>query len=344
MLRSWEAVQNGLAGNRAALRLGTQLSIWDGLLVDLAVWLEQAQGGQVPLTLNFDHSQDMGEAVRAGLLDIALATEPVAGLGVERLTDEVLVLVSDQPRTLGKDAPLFINLELGAAYTAGWQAVVPPAGGARQHIVLGSARMGGLDYLLKRGGGIGYFPTAMVAGVPGLHRVAGAPPELHLPCHALFARRSGQMVSVLAGLAELRQAGADQPPGREFVVAFQRLGAYISPPVHRPSGYTFPARRRLRRGWHLPDQRVDVKHDAGLAFGGDGDAKCDEFLGLEIDHAAFLHRLADALEGLGCLGIRAIQPRTWFLRVSNLSFQLIALILSLYRFRERESTGARHGP
>jgi len=205
MLRSWEAVQNGLAGNRAALRLGTQLSIWDELLVDLAVWLEQAQG-QVPLTLNFDHSLDMGEAVRAGLLDIALVSEPVAGLRAERLADEVLVLVSDRPRELGEGRPLFINLELGAAYTAGWQAVIPAE--ARQHIVLGSTRMG-LDYLLKRGG-IGYFPAAMVAGVPGLHRVAGAP-ELHLPCHALFARRSGQMTSVLSGLSTLRKANAAQP-------------------------------------------------------------------------------------------------------------------------------------
>ncbi|WP_300520013.1 LysR family transcriptional regulator [Aliiroseovarius sp.] len=201
MLRSWEAVQNGLAGNRAALRLGTQLSIWDGVLVDLAVWLERAQG-QVPLTLNFDHSLDMGEAVRQGLLDIALAPEPVPGLGGERLADDVLVLVSDQPRALGEGAPLFINLELGAAYTAGWQAVIPAE--ARQHIVLGSARMG-LDYLLKRGG-IGYFPAAMVAGVRGLYPVVGAP-ELHLPCHVLFARRSGQIAPVLTGLAALRQAG-----------------------------------------------------------------------------------------------------------------------------------------
>lgn len=201
MLLSWEAVQNGLAGNRAALRLGTQLSIWDGVLVNLAVWLEEAHG-QVPLTLNFDHSLDMGEAVRQGLLDIALAPEPVAGLAAERLVDEELILVSDRPRILGEGTPLFINLELGAAYTAGWQAVIPAE--ARQHIVLGSARMG-LDYLLKRGG-IGYFPAAMVAAVPELYPVAEAP-ALYLPCHALFARRSRQMTSVLAGLAELRQAG-----------------------------------------------------------------------------------------------------------------------------------------
>ena len=201
MLRSWEAVQNGLASNRAALRLGTQLSIWDGLLVDLAVWLEQAQG-QVPLTLNFDHSLDMGEAVRAGLLDIALVPEPVAGLRADRLADEVLVLVSDRPRQLGEGRPLFINLELGAGYTAGWQAVIPAE--ARQHIVLGSARMG-LDYLLKRGG-IGYFPATMVAGVPEVCKVTGAPP-LTLPRHAIFRRTSPSIRSALDGLAALVPSG-----------------------------------------------------------------------------------------------------------------------------------------
>lgn len=208
MLRSWQAVQNGLAGNRAALRLGTQLSIWDELLVDLAVWLEQDRG-QVPLTLNFDHTVDMAEALRKGLLDLALSPEPVAGLRAESLPDEELVLVSDQPRQLeglADDAPLFINLELGAAYTAGWQAVIPTE--ARAHIVLGSARMG-LDYLLKRGG-IGYFPARMVEGRMGVHTVTGAP-ALHLPCHALFARRSGQVAGILAGLTSLREARNAQP-------------------------------------------------------------------------------------------------------------------------------------
>lgn len=213
MLRTWSVVSADLSGafrDRVALRLGSQLSVWDALLVDVAVWVEKDMG-KVPVTLNYDHALNMAEAVRQQLLDVAIVTDVPAGtrLGVAEFAPERLVLVSDAPVRLdAAELPLFINLDLGAAYEAQARAVIPALG--RQHIVMGNAAMG-LRYLRRRGG-MGFFPRALVDGPLAkgrLHAVEGAP-EMELPCAALYLSDSParhNVAEVLRGLHELRGAG-----------------------------------------------------------------------------------------------------------------------------------------
>lgn len=213
MVRTWDVVASDLSGafrDRVALRIGAQLSVWDTLLVEVAVWVEKDLG-KVPFTLNYDHALNMAEAVRQQLLDIAIVTDVPAGtrLGVAEFAPERMVLVSDRPVNLQTDdVPLFINLELGAAYEAQVRAVIPQHG--RQHIVMGNAAMG-LRYLRRRGG-IGYFPRAMVAGPLAngrLAKVSGAP-EMDLPCAALYlpdGPARDTVAEVLRGLHELRGDG-----------------------------------------------------------------------------------------------------------------------------------------
>lgn len=202
MIRTWEFVSGDLRASlagRVSLRLGAQLSVWDPLLVDVAVWLEQAQG-TVPFTLNYDHGLNMGEAVARRLLDLAIVNEVPAGtrLGVEELPPERLLLVADRPLRLDTDAlPLFINLEFGSEYEAQLQQVLPRR--SRQHIVLGNAPMG-LRYLMKRGG-MGYFPAYMAAealAAGQIHAVQGAP-EIRLSCKVLYLEDN-------PGLEHIRQA------------------------------------------------------------------------------------------------------------------------------------------
>lgn len=214
MMRTWDFAAAGLHGGAAdqvPLRLGAQLSVWDRLLVDAAVWLEEERG-QVPFTLNYDHAINMAEAVEQRLLDIAIVNEVPRGtrLGVEDLGREELVLVAAQPLDLGPgaDLPLFINLEFGAEYDAQLQAVLPDRG--QQQIVLGNALMG-LRYLMKRGG-CGYFPCSMALGHLSdgtLHPVGNAP-RLHLTCKALYLPDNPalpQIRDVMHGLRQLREAG-----------------------------------------------------------------------------------------------------------------------------------------
>lgn len=210
MLRTWKNVTADLSGhyaNRLSLRLGTQLSIWDPLLVDVAIWLE-AELGKLPFTLNYDHSMNMHEAVRQQLVDIAITNEGPIGtrFGVVELPPEKLVLVSDKPRHFDDERyALLVNLELGSEYQAQLQDILPER--KQQHIFLGNAMMG-LRYLCKRGG-IGYFPTKMVERLlksEELHIVSEAP-EISLPCYAVFLPDNpalSQIKEVLTGLIHLR--------------------------------------------------------------------------------------------------------------------------------------------
>lgn len=211
MLRTWDFVRADLSGalnRRMSLRLGSQLSIWDALLVDLAVWLEQDLG-KAPFVLNYDHAMNMGEAVGQQLLDLAIVNEAPHGtrLGVEELPPETLTLVAHRPVDLDDDdRPLFINLEFGAEYDAQLQQVLP--GRSQQHIVLGNALMG-LRYLMKRGG-MAFLPdrlieTQLAAGE--LHPVKGAPP-MQISCKALYLLENPNLPNIreaLRGLRALRE-------------------------------------------------------------------------------------------------------------------------------------------
>ncbi|WP_406650519.1 LysR family transcriptional regulator [Aliisedimentitalea scapharcae] len=212
MLRTWDLVRADLSGamrGRVSLRLGSQLSIWDPLLVDVAVWLEQDQG-KVPFVINYDHALNMGQAVEQQLLDIAIVNETPPGtrLGVEEFPPETLYLVADRPVDLRVgDLPLFINLEFGPEYDAQLQVVLP--GRSQQHIVLGNALMG-LRYLLKRGG-MGFFPETMIdehLASGRLHKVTGAE-RMSLSCKALYLTENPNLTSiqeVMRGLRQIRPA------------------------------------------------------------------------------------------------------------------------------------------
>ncbi|MGR3616446.1 MAG: LysR family transcriptional regulator [Paracoccaceae bacterium] len=210
MLRTWEFVRSDLSGpaiGRVSLRLGSQLSIWDPLLVDVAIWLEK-EHDKVPFVLNYDHNLNMAEAVSQQLLDLAIVNDVPAGtrLEVEDLPPEEMIAVSDGPLDLGKgDPPLFINLELGPEYDTHIRANLP--GSIQQHIVLGNAQMG-LKYLLRRGG-FGYFPASLVVRPINrgrLSRVKGAP-DLQISCKALYSKDNpaiNQIREVLKGLRKQR--------------------------------------------------------------------------------------------------------------------------------------------
>lgn len=215
MQRTWSFVRSGAVASleeRLSLRLGAQLSMWDGLLLDLAIWLEE-QKGKLPFTLNYDHALNMAEAVAQQLLDLVIVSEApqATRLQVEDLPAEELVLVCDQKLCLADiqdqaRQPLFINLDFGRHYDLNLQQVLPK--GSRQHIVLGNAAMG-LRYL-QRKGGMGYFPRAMVGqalSAGQLQTVEGAP-SIFLECKALYLADSpaaAQINDALEGLHRLRR-------------------------------------------------------------------------------------------------------------------------------------------
>ena len=209
MLSLWKIASSDLPArlsNRTALRIGAQLSIWDPLLVDLTIELEQASGKLV-FALNFDHILDVREAVANHILDIALSHEPPNDprLCSRELPGEQLIYV-ETPDAAQQVDPIFVNLELGTQY----QHYVTSITGRSepQNLFLGNCMMG-LRYLLRRGGR-GLFPRYVLEehlAAGRLQLVAAAAP-LSLPCYLLH-RAEGtseqQIEDVLSCLNTLRK-------------------------------------------------------------------------------------------------------------------------------------------
>ncbi|WP_170410042.1 LysR family transcriptional regulator [Ruegeria atlantica] len=188
--------------HRTALRLGAQLSIWDPLLVDLAIRYEQLHG-QLLLTLNYDHDLNMVEAVATHVLDAALTHEKPFDRRVlfQELAPERLMLVE----TPGAgEEPVFVNLELGEVYQDHVRSAARKA--SAQTLFLGNCMMG-LRYILRRGG-TGYFPEYVIRDQ--LHEGTLAPVakamELMLPLYLVTRRDSDAFDDVVTCLTDLRSA------------------------------------------------------------------------------------------------------------------------------------------
>ena len=203
MMSLWSFASRDLpkkAQNRAALRLGAQLSIWDPLLVNLAVRFEQ-RFGQLLLTLNYDHDLNMVEAVATHVLDAAITHEHPHDPRVQsqELHPERLILVT----TPACVDPVFVNLELGEVYQDHVRSAARRATG--QTVFLGNCMMA-LRYVLRRGG-IGYFPEYVIRDqlmAGDLAPVAGAL-DLLLPLYLVTRKGSATLDDVLTCLTDLRQ-------------------------------------------------------------------------------------------------------------------------------------------
>ncbi|MDX1743141.1 MAG: LysR family transcriptional regulator [Ruegeria sp.] len=185
--------------NRVALRLGAQLSIWDPLLVDLAVQFEQKLGQHL-LTLNFDHDLHMIDAVATHVLDAALTHERPNDSRIEshELNPERLLLV----KTPATDDPVFVNLELGEVYQDHVRSAARQAAG--QTVFLGNCLMA-LRYILRRGG-TGYFPEYVIRDhlrANDLIPETGAV-DLMLPLFLVTRQGSPTSTDILTCLTDLR--------------------------------------------------------------------------------------------------------------------------------------------
>ncbi len=207
MLSLWSFVANDLPEqiqNRLALRLGAQLSVWDPLLVDLAVRFEQ-RFGQLLLTLNYDHDLDMVDAVATHVLDAALTHEKPADRRVvfHELAPERLSLVQSWKDANTDAERVFVNIELGETYRDHVRSTARLATG--QTIFLGNCLMA-LRYLLQRGG-YGYFPDYVITqhlNSGELLREKDAR-DLMLPLYLVVRSDSQEVENILQCLEELRR-------------------------------------------------------------------------------------------------------------------------------------------
>lgn len=172
------------AGFRGALTLRGRIALWDGFLPE---WVAQmrATHPDISLQLEVGFEEDIMQALLQGIVDVGVLYTPETrpGLGIERLFDEVLVLVASEPKRAWPD-PGYIHMDWGpefrAQFTTSFPEIPPPAV---------TANIGWLVMQqILHCGGSGYFPwriTKDLVRQGQLWRVESSP-NFTLPAYLVY--------------------------------------------------------------------------------------------------------------------------------------------------------------
>ncbi len=186
--RLWQQSRQQIAlpeGYRTVLALGAQVSLWERLILD---WMPRMrrQAPNVALQVQADYSHSLMRQLADGLLDICVMYQPrqIAGLVIEDLFEETLVMAAKEPREVSAGwVEDYVFVDWGDTFRAQHGAAYPDMETPAVSVGLGAL---GLQYILQNGGS-GYFPLRMVEPL-----VANG--ELHLVHGAATARRAAYVV------------------------------------------------------------------------------------------------------------------------------------------------------
>ena len=97
----WQRARHQVAvppGHRAVLTVGSEVSLWQPLLLDWVLWMRRSLP-DIALRVHVDVPQDLINQVAAGLVDVAIMYAPQhrPGLKIDLLMEEELVLVTTNP-------------------------------------------------------------------------------------------------------------------------------------------------------------------------------------------------------------------------------------------------------
>lgn len=178
MMRLWRRAQQdvALSGDyRASFGLGSQVSLWDRLVLRWIPWMRQA-APDVALRVEADHSPALMRYVGDGIVDAAVMYQPRrrSGLSIEQLMVETLVMVSTRPDAAVDWRRDYVFVHWGRDYEVAHAEHFPDMGTPALSVGLGAL---GLRCILDNGG-TAYFPIRIVRQFLAdgrLHRVAGMP-------------------------------------------------------------------------------------------------------------------------------------------------------------------------
>jgi DNA-binding transcriptional LysR family regulator len=210
----WQRTRQQVAvppGHRAVLSIGSEVSLWDPLLLDWVGWMREAQP-HVALRVHVDVPQDLINLVAAGLVDAAIMYAPQhrPGLKIDLLMEEELVLVTSDPQSRVSDVTDTVYVDWGREFEL-HRGMSDRAASPSLFVNLGPL---GLSYILSWGGS-GYFRMRAVQphlAAGRLHLVPGAP-RFSYPVYAVHSADAEDAVMAPA-LAGLRTVVAAQPSVR----------------------------------------------------------------------------------------------------------------------------------
>jgi DNA-binding transcriptional LysR family regulator len=185
-IQLWQRARQQVAvpeGHRAVLTVGSEISLWQPLLVE---WVRSMRRSHPDIALRVlvDVPQDLIARAAAGLVDIAIMYAPQhrPGLEIDLLMEEELVLVTTDLKEYRSGDPQYVHVEWGSEFSLHHSVSFPDS---TPSLV---ANLGpfALNYILLEGGS-GYFRMNAIRPYlesGKLHLVPGAP-HFSFPVYAL---------------------------------------------------------------------------------------------------------------------------------------------------------------
>ena len=196
------------AGHRAVLTVGSEVSLWQPLLLEWVRKMRRAHA-DIALRVHVDVPQDLITHVASGLVDIAIMYAPQhrPGLEVALLIEEELVLVTTDLTKYKTTDHNYIHVEWGPDFSLHHAASYPDS---MPSIVANLGPLA-LNYILQDGGS-GYFrmhavQTHLKSGK--LHLVPDAP-RFSFPVYAVHSTNVDSD-TLGAALSVLRAVGSKKP-------------------------------------------------------------------------------------------------------------------------------------
>jgi DNA-binding transcriptional LysR family regulator len=199
-------------GHRAVLVVGSEVSLWQPLLLDWVVWMRGSLR-DIALRVHVDVPQDLINHVASGFVDVALMYAPQHGPGlkIDLLMEETLVLVTTNPSgSLTHDVD-YIHVDWGSDFSLHHGMSLPDIT-PNAFVNLGPL---GLNYILRVGGS-GYFRFEAVkphVAAGRLHIVPGMP-QFSYPIYSVQSANADDAIvgPALAGLRALSTAQTQADP------------------------------------------------------------------------------------------------------------------------------------
>lgn len=206
----WQRARHQVAvppGHRALLAIGSEVSLWQPLLLDWVIWMRRSLR-DIALRVHVDVPHDLINQVASGLIDIAIMYAPQQrpGLTIDLLMEEELVLVTTDPDVPPTEDPNYVQVDWGPDFGLHHGISFPESSSSL------SASLGplALSYILAAGGS-GYFRMHAVQPYldSGQLHVMPDAPRFSYPVYAVYSANA-EDAALGPALAALREVSATQ--------------------------------------------------------------------------------------------------------------------------------------
>lgn len=194
-------------GRRAVLTVGSEVSLWQPLLLDWVRWMRRSLP-DIALRVHVDVPKDLTDQVASGIVDLAIMYAPQhrPGLKIDLLTEEKLVLVTTDPKSRLLGGVDYVYMDWGPDFVLQHNMSFPDVA-PDLSFDLGPLA---LSYLLSAGGS-GYVRMSAVQPHIAEGRLHLVPemPQFSYPVYAVQSANADETV-VGPALAGLRSISNDR--------------------------------------------------------------------------------------------------------------------------------------